>query len=517
MIRQVEKAEAYAAANGLVIDRALSFRDLGVSAWDKTNVNKGALSLFLQAIQAGKVPSGATLIIESFDRLSRATPREALNIFMTIVEAGLNLVTLTDPPKKFSTASIDQNMFQLFEALMEMNRANAESNLKSDRLCDSWERRRQLAVTEKKPMTGMVPMWINVDGPPRNRTYSLNTERVEVIKRIVKLAMDGAGNHSIVNLLNQDTPPWSRSQKEDDKRTENGTEHHWQPSYIQKVLINPALYGGIKVKGVDEVIPGFYPPVISYDEFVFLQSKRATRAKGKASTRKGKTVTNLFSGLLTCGYCNSAMHIGSYTSTKTKIQTKYFGCYGARTGSTECRMHGWSIDEFEKDMLFWLTNIDFAKVIGAKDASDMDAARSALATLAAKVSSLNSKITNIQESIAEGAKGMVKLLNQAIDDLEAAEKLHAEQERKVHAMVSRGSSVASVPQGWLVLFRALRDTTDEVQLRVLREKISTEIHQVVERIEMFPMGRDAKETAEQRYANIHFVGGESRVIEAPEC
>lgn len=79
--RQIERAEAYAAANDLVIDHALSFRDLGVSAWDRSNIEKGALGLFLRAITEGKVPKGSTLIVELFDRLSRAEPIDALAIF----------------------------------------------------------------------------------------------------------------------------------------------------------------------------------------------------------------------------------------------------------------------------------------------------------------------------------------------------------------------------------------------------------------------------------------------------
>ena len=58
LVRQLEAAEAYAVANDLVIDRQLSFTDLGVSAWDKSNIEKGALGLLFKMIHAGKVPAG---------------------------------------------------------------------------------------------------------------------------------------------------------------------------------------------------------------------------------------------------------------------------------------------------------------------------------------------------------------------------------------------------------------------------------------------------------------------------
>ncbi len=82
LTRQLENAQKYADQHGLVIDRKL--RDEGFSAWDGSNISKGTLGKFLKLVEAGKVPQGATLIVESFDRLSRATPRQALPIFTSI-------------------------------------------------------------------------------------------------------------------------------------------------------------------------------------------------------------------------------------------------------------------------------------------------------------------------------------------------------------------------------------------------------------------------------------------------
>lgn len=70
--RQTELSRNYAAKNGLILDDALSFRDLGVSAYTKANVEKGVPGKFLDAVNSGIVPSGAYLLVESFDRLSRS-------------------------------------------------------------------------------------------------------------------------------------------------------------------------------------------------------------------------------------------------------------------------------------------------------------------------------------------------------------------------------------------------------------------------------------------------------------
>lgn len=191
--RQIDAAQAYAETHGLTIDPNLRFQDLGVSAWDQSNLEKGALGLFLKAIEQDKVPVGATLIVESFDRLSRAEPIDGLGVFTRIISAGLNLVTLTSPPRRFSRETIRENTFQLFEAVIEMHRAHGESQRKSQLLGKSWEQRRGAALTEKRPMTSKAPHWIGTTGAARNKTFHLIPERVEVVKRIVELAKAGTG------------------------------------------------------------------------------------------------------------------------------------------------------------------------------------------------------------------------------------------------------------------------------------------------------------------------------------
>ena len=69
--RQTQAARAYADTHGLDLDEALTFRDLGVSAFKGKNVAEGALGAFLQAVDAGRVPPGSWLLVENLDRLSR--------------------------------------------------------------------------------------------------------------------------------------------------------------------------------------------------------------------------------------------------------------------------------------------------------------------------------------------------------------------------------------------------------------------------------------------------------------
>ena len=57
--------------NNVKLDTNLTIRDLGVSVFDSSNINKGGLGVFLKAIKKGRIKRGSYLLIESLDRLSR--------------------------------------------------------------------------------------------------------------------------------------------------------------------------------------------------------------------------------------------------------------------------------------------------------------------------------------------------------------------------------------------------------------------------------------------------------------
>ncbi|MBM6592391.1 recombinase family protein [Microvirga pudoricolor] len=92
--RQLALAEDYARTRGLDLDRSLSFEDLGVSAFSGRNKKRGALKLFLDAVEEDIIPAGSFLLVESLDRISREAILDAQGTFLMIVNAGITLVTL---------------------------------------------------------------------------------------------------------------------------------------------------------------------------------------------------------------------------------------------------------------------------------------------------------------------------------------------------------------------------------------------------------------------------------------
>src|SRR5947207_4955596 len=129
--RQLEASAAYAATHDLELVDESRLEDIGVSAFKGANVAEGALGRFLDAAKTGKVPAGSFLLVESLDRLSRQQVRKSLGIFLSIVDAGVNIVTLTD--NRVYTAQKTE-LADLLTSLVIMTRAHEDSQPQSRRV-----------------------------------------------------------------------------------------------------------------------------------------------------------------------------------------------------------------------------------------------------------------------------------------------------------------------------------------------------------------------------------------------
>ena len=67
----------------------------GRSAYRQSNAKKGALRVFLDAVETGYVSPGSNLLIENIDRLSRDQIVGGIGPFLTLIR-GITIVTLTE-------------------------------------------------------------------------------------------------------------------------------------------------------------------------------------------------------------------------------------------------------------------------------------------------------------------------------------------------------------------------------------------------------------------------------------
>jgi len=175
--RQLERSLAYAEANNLDLQEGAQLQDIGISAFRGANVQDGALGAFFRAIKEGKVSQGSFLLVESLDRLSRQQVLPSLSLFLEIINAGVNIVTLTDN-KDYRREKVD--VHDLIISLTIMSRAHEESRTKSQRVGAAWANKR--ANAGAKPLTKLCPAWLKLRNDRSG--YEVVPERAATVRAI---------------------------------------------------------------------------------------------------------------------------------------------------------------------------------------------------------------------------------------------------------------------------------------------------------------------------------------------
>jgi DNA invertase Pin-like site-specific DNA recombinase len=343
LARQLEAARKHAAINGWELDEELSFQDRGISAFHGRNASAGALGAFLEAVRAGIVAKGSYLIVESLDRVSRQAPRRAARTIENIVEAGVNLVDLSDNGRVYNAATLDDDQMQFLMMIVRFMRANEESIIKSRRISAAYESKRQLARRgeQERPFTRRLPAWLQWDD--HKRGYVVDPHRAKLLRAIFAKAARGWGKQRIARWLNEKgVKTWGEGKKR---------AQFWRSSYVRKLLSNPSVIGtfvphrsvkseaGQRKRKPLQPIENFFPPVISSRTFDCVQSENTTSARGRHA---GEAPKSIFAGLLKCPYCS-----GTVTRV-SKGKYVYLVCSRAHSRAGSCKYQPVSYEAVEK-------------------------------------------------------------------------------------------------------------------------------------------------------------------------
>jgi hypothetical protein len=120
--------------------------------------------------------------------------------------------------------------------------------------------------------------------------------------------------------------------------------------------------GGKRVPDGD-AIKGYFPAIVDEQLFYRAQDARDQR-RVRGAGRKGRNVSNLFSGLATCAYCGSKMRFEN-KGPGPKGGT-YVVCDSARRG-LKCEKTAWRYDHFEASFLAFVREVDLERVMQGGD------------------------------------------------------------------------------------------------------------------------------------------------------
>jgi hypothetical protein len=185
------------------------------------------------------------------------------------------------------------------------------------------------------------PAWLDLS---EDRTsFVFLSDRADIVRQIFEMSLAGLGGYTIANQLNaKNVPAFGPSPK-------------WDQSTIHNMLTNkatigerqPKRYENKKELPVGDPVRNYYPPVIGEDLFHAAQEARSKNlASGRG--RKGRLVTNLFGGILTCAYCAAPVRFHSSGNAKSLICSTVLQQRG-------CHRMAWTYRSFE-DSFFKLVS-----------------------------------------------------------------------------------------------------------------------------------------------------------------
>jgi len=487
--RQTESSERYLKGHPeLTLDTSLTMFDSGLSAYKGKHISQGALGVFLQLVEAGKVESGSVLLIENIDRLTRLKPMEALRYFDKIIHAGIKIVTLQSG-MEFTEASLNENQGQLYVIVGEIQRAHAESERKSYNVGKAWETKRQKAVNEKIKLTRRVPQWMDND-------FKLIPEVCEVIKLIFQKKLSGKGNEKIVQELNKTEGIWK---PEKSARNKTGG---WQKSTVTKILSNRQLIGefelykmvGGKREKTGDLIENYFPKAI--DENLFYQVQDLIEShKNTAGNAGGKTgkATNIFVHVVKCGLCGGAMHF--IDKGKSPKGGKYLHCDNSRRKKEDqCTAKPVRYDEFETLFFDNFEELDINNIMPKEDNvnTQIHDIEKTIRSNNNKISELDKQIKNATQMIFNTSSVDAqkhydfenkKNIEKRILLLKQNEELNNEKEQ----LSNQFRELQKNSEAYKEIRQLLDSTIDEQEKINVRLKLRQEIFRLIEWIKIYPL------------------------------
>lgn len=296
------------------MDRHLE--DAGTSAFHgKNSGSEGVLGQFLKEVRKGEIEKGSYLLIENFDRLSRDKIVRSNKIFTDLLFSGIKIVIL-DKNKIYDADNLDFGDW--ITALVEFERANAESKRKSDFTSKAWVFKRE-KMRAGEIVTKKVPHWLKVE----NNQFIVDEVKADKIRTLFKLSLSNG-------LIQAAT-------KYNEIYNENLAVH--QAKYIlrnrkllgehasQKIFYDEQ--GRLRRKDEGEAMPNYYPRIVDEELFNRVQDIFANRRP--FSGNYDKQHYNIFRSVIYCKWCGGTIRY------MNKGERDYFICTNSMTGKCDLK------------------------------------------------------------------------------------------------------------------------------------------------------------------------------------
>ena len=391
--RQRTAAESWCAHN----DCALAderFIDAGVSARSGRN-RQGNLGRLLSIAKPGDI-----LLVEDADRLSRQDWLTGMNFLSEILAKGVKVVTLSNG-NEITEDNFRRNPGVFLPAILKQFLANDENEKRAHRVREAMDTKRRL-IEQGKATFGRLPGWLRWSAPPKdsNRKPVVVSEKVETVRKIFKLCIEGKGVQEIVNLM-RDTPAVA-----------NTKNPNWNKGSVHHLLKDRAVLG-IHV-GSDT--PNVFPQIIDRETFA-LAAEKLKQRKNYSVVLKHRN-NSLFTNIAVCAKCGQPLRKQSCRgSGKTYY---YLVCGGHLQKKSDCKFASVSYAQFESSFAFALTHSVKIRELLSEDGSapsQIDRFRDELAAVQGRLNELLKELRD--ETPARRVMDLIKELEAKETELQA--------------------------------------------------------------------------------------------------
>lgn len=507
--RQVEACEKYCREHNLEL-HPVSYRDLGVSAFKKKNIESGALAAFIDAVRTGKVAKGSYLVIEQFDRMSRADTDVALKLLLDLVHSGIRVVTLVDE-KVWDKAAV-KDIGNLILAIVFMSRANNESSMKAGRLSAVWGKKKKEAAdgTARRIVTSECPRWLT---PNADKTgFLVLQDRVESIKKVFDMRINGHGVGAIVSRANEEQwpcpgkPPVRKpgESKEEFELRRNSDAVTWHTSTVGRLLKSRALLGEYQpyINDPDddnkripsgEPIAGYYPAVL--DEQTFLRAQAKANRNGRFPGRRDASLKNWLQGLLRCTCGHSFVRKNKDSAAQPDYARYYCTARNRkvrRADGTLCP--GASAKELETAVLTVVSTVAPAYFQGTARLEDLKAKADVLEVDVAAAKQTRDRFVEAIGASKTPVKALVVRLTEAEAEVERLEK----------DLAAARAEIADLTGDFDDVFENIVKQVQGIENLDARAKLREELSRVIERVVVHQ---------DEGFIEVHLRGGDAPVVQ----
>lgn len=313
--------------HNLIVDTKLE--DLGVSAFRGKNSQKGQLGDFIDLVENGLIEENSILLIENFDRLSRQKVIKSTQIFINLLNRGVDIAVL-DTGKIYSKNTLLSSDF--FIAVIEFERANAESSRKSDFTSSAWNIHRDEMRKTKAVKTRKTPSWIGVSGVVKARPggesakFFIIENEARKIRKIFDLALSKGLSETakaVNDWLEPDEPKYSIHQIQYLLKNRKVIGEH------QPMKFHESEMGQMKLMPEGPTIHDYYPAIV--DKTIFEEVQEKISGRKPFSGRFNKSRLNVFQGFITCYHCHGTVRYMDKSSSE-RSNKHYFVCTNSMSG-----------------------------------------------------------------------------------------------------------------------------------------------------------------------------------------